>query len=306
MVACAYLPWAWISRTDNHIVAGVFEQHRHRRASALWLEICVKLFMLLYVAVFTYQTFMRAVQQTRAGEVWEAAGGFIPVWPSRWMLPSRPALMALYLVLRVWRGHRSRGFDRGRAGVGEMSTLTISLTSLGLHPGADRAAGADRRRDGLRSRSPGFWYLRNFNVALSVLRDTPFVFAASWDLSAIPMFLLMGAIAGNSGIGTALFRAAVAWFGGMPGGLAVATNWACAGFGAASRIEHRRRRRDGAARHPGNAEAQIRQGPRDRRLRQRRHARCADPAEHPVRDLRHFRRGLDRQAAARRHPSRAC
>jgi tripartite ATP-independent transporter DctM subunit len=76
--------------------------------------------------------------------------------------------------------------------------------------------------------------LRNFNVALSALSDTPFVFAANWDLSAIPMFLLMGAVAANSGIGTALFRAAHAWFGGLPGGLAVATNWACAGFGAAS------------------------------------------------------------------------
>jgi tripartite ATP-independent transporter DctM subunit len=80
----------------------------------------------------------------------------------------------------------------------------------------------------------GFWYLRNLAVALSTLRDTPFVFAANWDLSAIPMFLLMGSIAANSGIGTALFRAAVAWFAFLPGGLAVATNWACAGFGAAS------------------------------------------------------------------------
>ena len=80
----------------------------------------------------------------------------------------------------------------------------------------------------------GCWYLRDLKVALSVLRDTPFAFAASWELSAIPMFLLMGAVAGNSGIGTAMFRAARAWFGALPGGLAVATNWACAGFGAAS------------------------------------------------------------------------
>lgn len=79
----------------------------------------------------------------------------------------------------------------------------------------------------------GFWLLRNLDVALSVLRDTPFVFAASWDLSAIPMFLLMGSIANNSGISSSLFRAARAWFGGMPGGLAVATNMACAGFAAA-------------------------------------------------------------------------
>jgi tripartite ATP-independent transporter DctM subunit len=79
----------------------------------------------------------------------------------------------------------------------------------------------------------GFWYLRNVDVALSVLRDSPFVFAASWDLTAIPMFLLMGSLTNNSGISTSLFRAARVWFGGLPGGLAVATNMACAGFAAA-------------------------------------------------------------------------
>lgn len=114
-----------------------------------------------------------------------------------------------------------------------MDALTLALVSLG----AMLVLIALRIPIGIAMGSVaffGFWYLRNFNVALSALSDTPFVFAASWDLSAIPMFLLMGAIAANSGIGTALFRAAHAWFGGLPGGLAVATNWACAGFGAAS------------------------------------------------------------------------
>ena len=114
-----------------------------------------------------------------------------------------------------------------------MGALTLSLVSLG----AMLVLIALRLPIGVAMGAvafAGFWYLRNFNVALSSLSDTPFVFAASWDLSAIPMFLLMGAIAGNSGIGTALFRAAYAWFGSLPGGLAVATNWACAGFGAAS------------------------------------------------------------------------
>jgi C4-dicarboxylate transporter, DctM subunit len=114
-----------------------------------------------------------------------------------------------------------------------MDALTLALVSLG----AMLVLIALRIPIGIAMGSVaffGFWYLRNFNVALSALSDTPFVFAASWDLSAIPMFLLMGAIAANSGIGTALFRAAHAWFGALPGGLAVATNWACAGFGAAS------------------------------------------------------------------------
>jgi tripartite ATP-independent transporter DctM subunit len=114
-----------------------------------------------------------------------------------------------------------------------MSTLTLSLGSLAfilLLIGLRVPIGVSMAVVAF----SGLWYLRDLNVALSILRDTPFVFAASWDLSAIPMFLLMGAVAGNSGIGTALFRAAVAWFGRLPGGLAVATNWACAGFGAAS------------------------------------------------------------------------
>lgn len=79
----------------------------------------------------------------------------------------------------------------------------------------------------------GFCYLRNTQVALGVLRETPFVFAANWDLSAVPMFLLMGAIVTNSGISAMLFRAARVWFAGLPGGLAVATNIAGAGFAAA-------------------------------------------------------------------------
>jgi C4-dicarboxylate transporter, DctM subunit len=80
----------------------------------------------------------------------------------------------------------------------------------------------------------GFSYLTNIYVALKVISDIPYLFASSWDLTAIPMFLLMGSIANNSGISSALFRAARLWFGRLPGGLAVAANMACAGFGAAS------------------------------------------------------------------------
>ena len=102
-----------------------------------------------------------------------------------------------------------------------MSTLAISLGSLACI----LALIALRVPPGLAMGGVaifGFAYLRNWTVAFSVLGDAPFVFAAHWELSAIPTFLLMGAVASNSGIGTALFRAARVWFGRMPGGLAVA------------------------------------------------------------------------------------
>jgi C4-dicarboxylate transporter DctM subunit len=80
----------------------------------------------------------------------------------------------------------------------------------------------------------GIWYLRGLDVALGLLRSAPYDFLANWELSAIPMFILMGAVAHHSGISSALFTAAKLWLGRLPGGLAVATNFACAGFAAAS------------------------------------------------------------------------
>lgn len=69
---------------------------------------------------------------------------------------------------------------------------------------------------------------------LGLLGALPFEFSARWELSAIPMFLLMGTIAYYSGMTASLYQAARLWLGFLPGGLAVASNFACAGFAAAS------------------------------------------------------------------------
>jgi len=100
MVAVAYLPWAWIASRDGHIVAGMF-QHIGSPRFDFWIEIVVKIFTAVCIAVFSYQTFWTALRQTRSGEVWLAGTMYLPVWPSRWMLPVSGALMVVYLVLRV-------------------------------------------------------------------------------------------------------------------------------------------------------------------------------------------------------------
>jgi TRAP-type C4-dicarboxylate transport system permease small subunit len=102
MVAIAYLPWAWIARNDGHIVAEVFTRIGPR-GFHFWLEIAAKLVTLVYVVVFAWQTYVRAVQQTARGEVFGAGAGFILVWPSRWILPLAAGSMAIYLVLRIAR-----------------------------------------------------------------------------------------------------------------------------------------------------------------------------------------------------------
>ena len=100
MVVVAYAPWAWLASQDRHIVAGMF-QHIGSPRFDFWLEIVVKIFTAVCVSVFTYQTFWAALRQTRSGEVWLAGTMYIPVWPSRWILPVSGFFMVVYLVLRV-------------------------------------------------------------------------------------------------------------------------------------------------------------------------------------------------------------
>ncbi|SON53559.1 Neu5Ac permease [Hartmannibacter diazotrophicus] len=53
-----------------------------------------------------------------------------------------------------------------------------------------------------------------------------------YDLSVVPMFVLMGALAARAGLSQALFRAANAWLGWLRGGTAMAAIGACAAFGS--------------------------------------------------------------------------
>ncbi|GGB61419.1 C4-dicarboxylate ABC transporter [Tistrella bauzanensis] len=71
-------------------------------------------------------------------------------------------------------------------------------------------------------------------AAISVMGRVPYEFTASWEFSAVPLFLLMGNIAWRSGLTDGLFRMFELGLARLPGGLAVATNFAAAGFGAAS------------------------------------------------------------------------
>jgi len=100
MVVIAYAPWAWIAARDNHIVAGMFQDVGNEKTDFI-LDIFVKAFTILFLAVFSYQTFWAAVGQTKAGEVWLAGTMYVPAWPSRWVLPISGTFMLVYLVIRL-------------------------------------------------------------------------------------------------------------------------------------------------------------------------------------------------------------
>ncbi|MCL7466145.1 TRAP transporter large permease subunit [Phaeovulum sp. NW3] len=78
----------------------------------------------------------------------------------------------------------------------------------------------------------GIYAMFGWRPAFGALKVIPFDFAASWELSSIPMFLLMGYLAYHSGITAGLFEAARVWLARLPGGLAVASIFGASGFAA--------------------------------------------------------------------------
>ena len=72
----------------------------------------------------------------------------------------------------------------------------------------------------------------NSNIVMSRLKTEVFGIFSSYSLSIVPIFLLMGHLAGLSGMSRALFKAAEAWLGHHKGGVAMAAVGACAGFGS--------------------------------------------------------------------------
>ena len=69
-------------------------------------------------------------------------------------------------------------------------------------------------------------------VILNQLKDLAYAQFSNYDLSVLPMFMLMGALASRCGLSRDLFRGANAWLGRFRGGVAMAAVAACAGFGA--------------------------------------------------------------------------
>ncbi len=76
--------------------------------------------------------------------------------------------------------------------------------------------------------------MNGYSAALSALGTEAFEISVTLPLTVIPLFVLMGNLAGVSGMSRDLFNAAYRWVGHWRGGLASATIVGCAGFAALS------------------------------------------------------------------------
>ena len=101
MVAVAYLPWIWIAKNDGHIKVDLFTQMMSPSLRRI-CDTAARIGIIIYIGVFTWQTLVEAFVKYGEGEVWETAFGFIPVWPSRFILPIAGLLMSIYVILDMF------------------------------------------------------------------------------------------------------------------------------------------------------------------------------------------------------------
>ncbi|HPV50257.1 MAG TPA: TRAP transporter large permease [Smithellaceae bacterium] len=80
----------------------------------------------------------------------------------------------------------------------------------------------------------GFGIIISWSAASSLIIRDFYATFSSYNLTVVPLFVLMGQVAFHSGISGRLFNSANKFFGHLPGGLAIATIGACAGFSAVS------------------------------------------------------------------------
>jgi C4-dicarboxylate transporter, DctM subunit len=76
----------------------------------------------------------------------------------------------------------------------------------------------------------GFVYLNSFSTGLALLGSVPYRVFSDYAFSVCPLFILMGELCFNGGISEELYTTAHKWIGQFPGGLAMASVAACAGF----------------------------------------------------------------------------
>ena len=80
----------------------------------------------------------------------------------------------------------------------------------------------------------GIIMIENLDFVLNRLKSFSYHQSASYLLTVVPLFILMGAFAHHAGVGQRLFSVARKWVGHWPGGLAMASVLTSAGFAATS------------------------------------------------------------------------
>lgn len=147
--------------------------------------------------------------------------------------------------------------------------------------------------------------MTGWSAAAYTLSGQAFATASYYELSVLPLFILMGNLASASGLSRDLYEVAHRWIGHLRGGLAVADGAGLRGFRGAFGILDRLGRDHGAGGLSQYAPLWLWRKAVDGDHRGGRHFGHPDPAIDRLCALRHADRAIHRPAVHRGDPARA-
>lgn len=101
MAACAFLPFAYVQKTEHHIVMTLATEHLSPNA----LRVLIGMGYLLgaaYLSLIAWASGAEAVHMTEVGESSSAIYYDILIWPARWCVPVGTGLMACWMLLQAF------------------------------------------------------------------------------------------------------------------------------------------------------------------------------------------------------------
>ena len=148
----------------------------------------------------------------------------------------------------------------------------------------------------------GYWFFGDTlgQQMFSRLQDV----SQNYVLTALPLFIFMGAALERSGIAERLFYALQLWIGRLRGGLGLTSISMCGIFAACSGVVGAVETVVGNDGDPADDEVPLQARPHRRHHLRRRLPRHHHPADRGGRRLRLHRRGIDRGSVCRRHHPR--
>ncbi|WEX09664.1 TRAP transporter small permease [Chelativorans sp. AA-79] len=100
MVALIFLPLGLVTRDRGHVGVDLFTRNLPPRGRAA-LDAFGDLLGAVYAALLLWFTAAEALHQTRIGETWETAFGYVEIWPARWLVPLGCLTMLAWFLLLV-------------------------------------------------------------------------------------------------------------------------------------------------------------------------------------------------------------
>ena len=222
MVILSFGGLALAELRNSHISVDFFVAALPGRARAL-LDAAGALLGVVFWGFVAWRATVHSGRVWAFGEV--SANLAVPVWP-------------FYLAVTVGCGLLVVGADRPRDPLAARRTGLMDTTTIGVLGFAAMLAlmflgvpiGVAMGAVGFF----GFAWVNGWNSALNMLALAPYSAVATYVLSVVPLFVLMGHLANETGIGRELYATAQTWLKHRRGGLAMATVAACAGFAAIS------------------------------------------------------------------------